>query len=262
MNDPKALTQRVLLVNDDGIDARGLALLERIVNRVSEEVWVVAPDEERSGAAQSISLSVPIRARALGPRRFAIKGTPADCVMLAVTTLMKDSPPTLVLSGVNHGENLGDDMAYSGTSSAAMEATQFGLPAIAFSQVRQLGQMPNFDAAESHLESVLRSLLTIDWVDGLALNVNFPSAVGGKVSEIRVVPAGRRPRRAFVPVEGRDGRNIPYYWVGVDYAHDVDAPPGTDLEAVRQNAISITALRRDPTFAAVNDQLKGVFQHD
>ena len=260
MNDPKALIQRVLLVNDDGIDARGLALLERIVSRVSDEVWVVAPDEERSGASQAISLSVPIRAHELGSRRFAIKGTPADCVMLAVTTLMKDSPPTLVLSGINHGENLGDDMSYSGTSSAAMEATQFGLPAIAFSQVRQLGQLPNFDVAESHLESVLRSLLTIDWVDGLAVNVNFPAVVGGKVSGVQVVPAGRRPRRAFTPVEGRDGRNIPYYWVQVDYARELAAPTGTDLAVVRQNAISITALRRDPTFVAVNEQLKGVFQ--
>ncbi|MBS0344302.1 MAG: 5'/3'-nucleotidase SurE, partial [Proteobacteria bacterium] len=148
-----ALTRRIVIVNDDGIQSRGLAILERVARSFGGEVFVVAPDEERSGASQSISLSVPLRMRQLDATRYAVKGTPADCVMVAIRTLLKDDPPTLVLSGVNHGENLADDLAYSGTSGAAMEAAQFGIPAIAFSQVRELGQMPNFDVTELHLES-------------------------------------------------------------------------------------------------------------
>lgn len=254
-----ALARRILIVNDDGIQSRGLSILERAAQNLGGEVWVVAPDEERSGASQSISLSLPLRAREIGPRRFAIKGTPADCVMFGVATLLRDNPPTLVLSGVNHGENLADDLAYSGTSGAAMEAAQFGIPAIAFSQVRKLGQMPNFDACERHLDRVLSRLVDFDWVDGLAFNVNFPAVVGGEVSGIQVVPTGRRPRRPFFPVEALDGRNIPHYWVKVDYAHELPAAPNTDLAAIREGAISVTALRRDPTDHVVQQRLERVF---
>lgn len=255
-----ALTRRILIVNDDGVQSRGIALLQRVAASFGGEVIVVAPDEERSGASQSISLSVPLRAREIEPNKYAVKGTPADCVMFAICTLMKDAPPTLVLSGVNHGENLADDLAYSGTSGAAMEAAQFGIPAIAFSQVRELGQMPNFDAAERNLEPVLRKLLGADWFDGLVYNVNFPAVEGGDVSGIEVVPAGRRARRPFSPAEGKDGRNIPYYWVKVDYAHEIPATPGTDLAAVRSKAISVTPLKRDPTDEFVLGRLEGIFK--
>ena len=253
------LTRRILIVNDDGVQSRGIALLERAARTFGGEVIVVAPDEERSGAGQSISLSIPLRVRQLEPNRFAVKGSPADCVMLAVRELLKDGPPTLVLSGVNHGENLADDVAYSGTSGAAMEAAQFGIPAIAFSQVRELGQMPNFDVAEKHLESVLRTLLKASWREGLVFNVNFPAVPGGEITGIDMVPVGRRVRRPFYPVEGKDGRNIPYYWVGVDYAHEVEAKPGTDLASVRKRAISVTPLRRDPTDDYMLDQLEHLF---
>lgn len=255
-----ALTRRILIVNDDGVQSRGIALLERVARSFGGEVIVVAPDEERSGAGQSISLSIPLRAREIEKNRIAVKGSPADCVMLAIRALLKDGPPTLVLSGVNHGENLADDLAYSGTSGAAMEAAQFGIPAIAFSQVRELGQMPNFDVAERHLETVLRKLLTVKWSDGLVFNVNFPAVPGGEVSGVHMVPVGRRVRRPFFPIEGKDGRNIPYYWVGVDYAHGVEATPGTDLASVRGRAISVTPLRRDPTDDYMLDQLEHLFE--
>ena len=254
------LGQRILIVNDDGIQAEGISLLERAAKSVGGEIWVVAPDEERSGASQSISLSLPLRVRQLDERRFAVKGTPADCVMFGISALLKDRRPTLVLSGVNHGENLADDLAYSGTSGAAMEAAQFGIPAIAFSQVRELGQMPNFDTTERHLEPVLRRLMAFKWTEGLAFNVNFPAVKGGEVTAVEVVPAGRRVRRPFFPVEGKDGRNIPCYWVNVDSAHDVPVIPGTDLAAVRSQAISVTPLRRDPTDQSVLEQLRRSFK--
>lgn len=254
-----SLTRRIVIVNDDGIHARGLALLERVAAGFNGEVYVVAPDEERSGASQSITLSLPLRARQLDERRYAIKGSPADCILFAVTTLLKDSPPTLILSGVNHGENLADDLAYSGTSGAAMEGAQFGIPSIAFSQVRELGKMPNFDVAERHLESVLQRLLAVEWVPGLAFNVNFPAVPGGEISGVQVVPAGRRARRPFFPVQSKDGRNIPLYWVNVDYAHELPVMPGTDLAAVRAQAISVTPLRRDPTHEAYLAPVSEVF---
>lgn len=253
------LAKRILIVNDDGFQSRGIAILERAAKALGGDVWVVAPDEERSGAGQSISLSVPLRVRQIDDRHFAVKGTPADCVMVGISAIMGESRPTLVLSGVNHGENLADDLAYSGTSGAAMEAAQFDVPAIAFSQVRVLGQMPNFDVTERHIDAVLRRLLDVEWREGLAFNVNFPAVVGGDVSGMQVVPAGRRVRRPFHPVPGKDGRNIPYYWVGVDYAHELPAAPGTDLAAVRQQAISITPLRRDPTDQALLTSLSGAF---
>ena len=255
----EALTRRIVVVNDDGVHARGLALLEKVAAKFGGEVFVVAPDEERSGASQSISLSLPLRVRQLDERRFAVKGSPADCVMFALGHLLKDSPPTLVLSGVNHGENLADDLASSGTSGAAMEAAQFGIPAIAFSQVRELGQMPNFDVAERHLEPVLRKLISQPFVDGLVFNVNFPANPGGEVTGVHVVPAGRRVRRPFFPVESRDGRNIPLYWVHVDYAHEVPATPGTDLASVRSGAISVTPLRRDPTDEYILGRIEEAF---
>jgi 5'-nucleotidase len=254
-----SLGHRILIVNDDGIQSRGIGLLEQAARSIGGEVWVVAPDEERSGASQSISLSSPLRVRQVDDRRYAVKGSPADCVLFALGDLLKDRRPTLVLSGVNHGENLADDLAYSGTSGAAMEAGQFGIPAIAFSQVRELGQMPNFDVTERHLEPVLRQLINSEWIDGLVYNVNFPAVVGGQVSGVQFVPAGRRVRRPFYPVPGKDGRNIPYYWIGVDYAHDVPAAPGTDLAAVRAQGISITPLRRNPTDEVILERMKRSF---
>lgn len=254
-----ALVQRILVVNDDGVQSQGISILAKVAASFGGEVWVVAPDEERSGASQSISFTVPLRAQQIGERRYAIKGTPSDCVLLALHSLLKDAPPTLVLSGVNHGENLADDLAYSGTSGAAMEAARWGVPAIAFSQVREVGQMPNFDATERHLEPVLRKLLTMPWAQGLAFNVNFPAVPGGEISGVEVVPAGWRPRRPFFPVEARDGRNVPCHWVHVDYGHDLEMPPSTDLAVVRRNAISVTPLRLNPTDKDMLSRMEGAF---
>jgi 5'-nucleotidase len=253
------LFRRILLVNDDGIESKGLALLAEIAGRLSEDVWIVAPDEERSGASQSISLSQPLRCRQLGERRFAVKGTPADCVLLAVEVLLAGSPPSVVLSGINHGENLADDMAYSGTG-AAMEACEFGIPGIALSQVREPGQMPDFGAAVSHAEVILRRLANWEWEKGVAVNINFPPLSGEQVKGIKVTPAGRRPRRPFLPKPGIDGRNVPLHWLKVDYAFELPVDPGTDIAAVRDGSISVTALRRDPTCDRTNNKLQKLLQ--
>ncbi len=249
---------RILIANDDGIDAEGLALLERVAHTLSDDVWVVAPDDERSGISHAISLTVPLRYRKLGEKRFAVKGTPADCVLLALSALMKDSLPTLVLSGINHGENLADDMTYSGTAGVAIEAAIWGIPAIAISQVRVLGKVPNFSVAEKFCGPIVRMLMDAQWEPGLIMNVNFPKIDAAEVAGVRVATAGKRRSRAFHTMEGIDGRNIPLHWIKVNY----DPGPvvqGTDLEAIQDKSISITAMQVDMTSHAANATLQTLF---
>lgn len=258
MTDIAKSPHRILLVNDDGIHAEGLALLEELARTFSEDVWVVAPDEEKSGAAHSISLSVPLRCRQLGEKRFAVKGTPADCVMMAVWQLMVDAPPTVVISGINHGENLGDDVIYSGTTGAAMESAVLGIRSIALSQVRTLGQVPRFDAACEHAPRILEALLDCPWEKGTIVNVNFPDVAAGEVAGLRVTSLGKRAPGTFRPAPGKDGRNVPYYWVQVAYGAG-DLEGGSDLRAVKNGEISLSALQVDLTSHAFNHRLEALF---
>lgn len=249
---------RILLVNDDGIHAEGLKLAEEIARQFTDDVWVVAPDEEKSGASHSISLSVPIRCRQLGAKRFAVKGTPADCVIVALWDLMLDRPPTLVLSGINHGENLGDDVIYSGTTGAAMESAILGIPSVAFSQVRTLGQVPRLEAAQAFGAGILAKLLTMSWEPGIIVNVNFPDVAQADVSGIRVTKLGRRSPGTFRPTLEKDGRNIAYYWVKVNYGKgplELD----TDLFAIKSGEISMTSLQVDMTSRKFNSSLSNAF---
>src|SRR6195952_2139511 len=153
---------RILLTNDDGINARGLRLLEAVARKLSDDVWIVAPTEEQSGAGHSLTLTRPVRLRRLGERRFCVTGTPTDAVMMAIAHIMKDDPPDLILSGVNRGANLGEDVTYSGTCSAAMEGALAGIPSIALSQsyAREgLGDTVPFAAAEAWAERGLRPIV-------------------------------------------------------------------------------------------------------
>ncbi|MCW9040121.1 MAG: 5'/3'-nucleotidase SurE, partial [Rhodospirillales bacterium] len=171
---------RVLIANDDGILAPGLILLERIMKKACKEVWVVAPETEQSGAGHSLSLRRPLRLRKISPRRFAVDGTPTDCVLMAVREVMKDNPPDLVLSGINLGANLGEDVTYSGTVAACFEGTLLGIPSIALSQIygRRLGV--KWTVAEHHLLTTVRALLSQPWPKNVLMNVNFPSVANHK----------------------------------------------------------------------------------
>ena len=249
---------RILLVNDDGIHSQGLALLEALAREISDDVWVVAPDEEKSGASHAISLSVPLRVRQLGDKRYAVKGTPADCVILAVWDLMADCPPTVVLSGINHGENLGEDIIYSGTTGAAMESAVLGIRSIALSQVRKIGGVPRLDAARHFGAGVLRTLLACEWEEGVIVNVNFPDVLPEDVSGIRLTALGRRQLGTFRPLAGTDGRNVPYYWIKVSYDPG-EVADGTDLAAMRDKAISITPLQIDMTARQFGGRLEALF---
>lgn len=235
------MTARILISNDDGIGARGLLALARAVEPLGE-VWVVAPEHEQSATSHSLSLHRPLRIRQHQERWFAIDGTPADCVYVAVNHLMKAGPPVLVLSGINHGPNLADDVIYSGTVAAAMEGCILGYPAIAFS----LATRKNFDFEHAAVfaHALVKTALTSTIPRRMLLNVNIPAY--GPVAGYAVTRLGRHTYNADV-VEKEDPRGRHYYWIGgTGYEHVNE--PGTDVTAVHDGRLaSITPLMLDLT---------------
>ena len=239
---------RILLTNDDGIHAPGLELLEAIAARLSDDVWVCAPAEENSGAGHSLTLNYPVRLRQFGEKRFAVAGTPTDAVNLALRKLFADRLPDLVISGINAGENLADDITYSGTISAAMEAALAGIRAVALSQAMR-GAGHGFAAAEGWAAKVLAPLIEAPTAKRTVINVNFPALPAESAKGIRVVRQGFHHYARGSLVEGVDPRGRPYYWFGLeDVEHTLDR--GTDLEAVSDGYVSVTPLQLDLTHHA------------
>ena len=251
---------RILLTNDDGIHAEGLAALETIAAALSDDVWICAPETEQSGASRALTLTEPLRVRRLDPRRFAIKGTPTDCVMLAIQELVEGAKPDLVLSGVNRGANLAEDVSLSGTVAAAIEAMTLGVPAIALSQMHapyKADEPADFKAAEAHGAAVVRSLLAAGWPAGVVLNVNFPLSAD-KAMPFEVTRQGFRDAKTRFAESRTDLRGRRYYWVG--YSPRPSKPaPGTDLAAAYAGRISVTPLHIDlthvPTLNSLRDGL-------
>jgi len=239
---------RILLTNDDGIHAPGLAVLEALAAQLSDDVWVCAPAEEQSGAGHSLTLHQPVRLREHGERRFAVTGTPTDSVNLALRKLFADRMPDLVISGVNAGENLGDDITYSGTISAAMEGALAGIPAIALSQAYR-SNGASFSATEQWGKRVLAPLIDVTMAKRTLVNVNFPALPADKVRGIRVARQGFHDYDRGSLVQGEDPRGRPYYWFGLqDAEHTLDH--GTDLEAIADGYIAVTPLHLDLTHHA------------
>jgi 5'-nucleotidase len=237
---------RILVTNDDGINAMGIAVLEAIARQLSDDVWVVAPAEEQSGAGHSLTLTQPIRVRRAGDRRFAVAGTPTDAVMMALGMLVEGPRPDLILSGVNRGPNLAEDVTYSGTVSAAMEGTLAGVRAIALSQAMAsytVGR-ERFAAAEAMGADVIRRIIAADWGDGVLVNVNFPPV--DRPLGVRVTEQGFRDY-GHIAIEARtDPRGFPYYWFG--YGREKETPAHrSDLEAVKDGFVSVTPLHLDLT---------------
>ena len=238
---------RILLTNDDGYHAPGMAVLEAIARQLSDDIWICAPAEEQSGAGHSLTLSRPVRVREHGERRWSCTGTPTDSVMIAMGKLMPDKPD-LILSGVNRGANLGDDITYSGTVSAAIEGALAGIRSIAFSQVysREWNGEAAFDTARQWGAKVLAPLLDTPLPSRTLINVNFPAIAPEKVKGIRAVRQGFHDYLRGTVVEGRDPRGQTYYWFGLDaIEHTLDH--GTDLEAIDDGYISVTPLQLDLT---------------
>jgi len=243
---------RILVTNDDGIHAPGLALLEEAARALSDDVWVVAPAEEMSGAGHSLTLTYPIRVRQDGEQRYAVRGTPTDCVMMALGHIMRDARPDILLSGINSGANLAEDVTYSGTVSAAMEGTLYGVRAIALSQANANPQSheTDFDAARQWVLPLLRTLIDGPWTPGVLLNVNFPPIPAHEVTGVRATTQGFRDIGQTKIVERLDVRGQPYYWFGLGRAAQL---PGhdTDLQVLRSGAISVTPLHLDLTHRAM-----------
>lgn len=240
---------RILLTNDDGVNAGGLKVLEELARRFSDDIWVVAPAEEQSGTGHSLTLSRPVRLRRLGDRRFSVTGTPTDSVMMAVGHVMKDLKPDLVLSGVNRGANLADDITYSGTVSAAMEGALAGVPAIALSQVyarEGMGDTVPFEAASAWGERVLRPLLAMAFTPRTLINVNFPALPADQVKGIRVVRQGFHDYGRARIDQRTDPRGYDYFWFGLRPMVTTPAHE-TDIEAVADGYISVTPLQLDLT---------------
>jgi 5'-nucleotidase len=251
---------RILLCNDDGIGAPGFRVLQAIARRLTEDVWVVAPEAEQSGASHSLTLHRPLRVRRVNRKRFAVDGTPTDCILLALNTLMKQSPPTLVLSGVNRGMNAADDVTYSGTVAAAMEATLLGVPAIALSQ--DYSGRVHWSTAESHAPGLIRRLIAAGWPKGVLINLNFPDAPPGAVTGVEVVRQGRYMFGDAV-TERIDPRGRPYYWIGGERSDEDqnlrarERRRGTDLRALGRHAIAVTAIALDLTHRPTQRRLEG-----
>jgi 5'-nucleotidase len=264
---------RILLTNDDGVNAAGLKVLERIAREFSDDIWIVAPTEEQSGAGHSLTLSVPVRLRQLGERRFCVTGTPTDAVMMAIAWIMKETPPDLILSGVNRGANLGEDVTYSGTVSAAMEGALAGIPSIALSQSwsrEGMGDTPGpmrrpqtaeapFATAEAWADEVLRPLIGLAMPPHSLVNVNFPALPPSEIRGIRVVRQGIRDYGRLRIVERKDPRGFDYYWFGL---RPMMHTPGhtTDLEAVADGYVSVTPLHLDLTHESSLRELAGRYR--
>ena len=239
---------RILCTNDDGIHARGLESLVKIARELSDDVWVVAPQEEQSGAARSLTLAHPIRVRQYEERRFAISGTPTDAVMMAVTKLLGGKRPDLVLSGVNNGQNLAEDVTFSGTIAGAFQGMTLGIPSIALSLSRLSRDAARWATPEAFGAKVVRRLLKSGWPSDVVINVNFPDRDPADVGDIEVTTQGHRDAFQLFTEERQDLRGGTYYWFGFSGKLS-DPPKGTDLRAIYDGRISVTPLHLALTHA-------------
>lgn len=238
---------RILISNDDGYYAPGLQVLYRIAQKLSTDIWVVAPEVEQSGAGHSLTLRRPLRIREHHPQWFSVDGTPTDCVLLAVNEIMKDRRPDIVFSGVNRGGNLGEDVTYSGTVAAAMEATILGVPAIAFSQeIKEAnGADPIWETAETHAPELVRGLIRRGWPPNTLINVNFPAVQADRVSGVKITSQGRRKIGDDI-AHIRDPKGMPYYWIGTVRSQNPRVE-GTDLAAIADGFVSVTPIKMNMT---------------
>ena len=242
------MTPKILLTNDDGIHAEGIAALEAALRPLGE-VYVVAPESEMSGASHSLTLARPLRIRQVDERHWTVDGTPTDCVVMALNQILgPDQWPDICCSGINHGPNLGDDATYSGTVAGALEATILGIPGLAFSYCsRQI----DFDESARVAHAVTEQALRDGIPAGTLLNVNVPRGVP---KGFRVTKQGFKNAKPVISAH-TDPRGKPYYWIG-EVREGFRAEGGTDFEAIDEGCVSITPMRSDLTNHAAVEMLK------
>jgi 5'-nucleotidase len=254
------MSLRILVTNDDGIHAPGLEVAEKIARALSDDVWVVAPETEQSGASHSLTLTVPLRLRQIETKRYALAGTPTDCVMMGVAEILRDKKPSLILSGVNRGSNIADDVTYSGTIAGAMEGTALGIPSIAMSQSYgfEPGSEIRWDCAEQRGPDVIRRLLELGWPEETLININFPDCAPDNVGGIDITEQGKRDMQTATLDRRVDMRGNPYYWIGFKRVRS-NPHDGTDLHAIYNRRISITPLHLNLTEFKVLEKLRATF---
>lgn len=239
---------RILITNDDGVHAPGLVACEKIARAISDDVWIVAPETDQSGVSHSLSLNDPLRLREVGERHFAVKGTPTDCVIMGVRHIMPDKPD-LVISGVNRGRNVAEDVLYSGTVAGAKEATVLGIPAFALSQAYAFStkHLPQWQTGIAHGPALISKIFKEGLPKDVMVNINFPDCLPEEVEGVAVSVQGKRDAE-FLKIDARhDGRGNPYYWIAIARGIKPKAPQGSDLAALDNRKISVTPLRLDLT---------------
>ena len=245
---------RILITNDDGILAEGIEVLERVARQFTDDVWVVAPQFDQSGVAHSLSLHDPLRLHQVSDKKFSIRGTPTDCVIMAVDKVM-DKKPNLILSGINNGQNVADDITYSGTVAAAIEGTLLGVKSIAVSQEMSApNKAPRFLLVEQILPGLIKKLVEISVPSGTFFNVNFPNRTLDQIGRTELTIQGKKNWDGLFVDERHDNRGNPYFWLAFRKS-DTELDENSDVKALQQGNISVTPLQVDMTDYATFHEL-------
>ncbi len=248
---------RILITNDDGIDAPGLALLEKIARGFSDDVWVIAPETQQSGMSHSVSLNKPLRFTELAPKRFSVSGTPTDCVITAIRAIIPERID-LVLSGINRGPNVADDVTHSGTAAAAMEGALYHIPSIAFSQAIDFESDDPYvywETAEKYAAEIIAKLLKNPWDKETFFNVNFPDCKPEEVKGIKCVAQGKHHfYKELLKTEEKDGHHS--YWVNWADAGADPRRPDVDIHWLAEHYVTVTPLCLDLTHYTTLERIK------
>jgi len=252
---------RILVTNDDGIHAEGLEVCEKIARELSDDVWVIAPEQDQSGVGHSLTLNDPLRLRQVAECKFAVRGTPTDCVVMGARHVLNGKGPDLILSGVNRGRNAGEDVIYSGTVAGAVEGTVIGVPSLALSQAyaSRSGREPYWETGLKYGPEIIRRVIAEGIPRDVLINVNFPDCPPDKVRRIAVSTQGRRRAERLNIDQRKDGRGNAYYWIAYVRQNFAPAPDGTDLAAIEEHCVSVTPLRLDMTDEPYMTRLAAIF---
>jgi 5'-nucleotidase len=242
----KGMLDRILLTNDDGIDAPGLAVAEAIAGELAREVWVVAPEHDQSGTSHSVSLHHPLRVTQRGPRRYGVSGTPGDCAVFGIAKLMADAPPQLLIAGVNRGSNLGLENVFSGTVGGAMTGMMLGIPSIALSQAYSDRAHVRWDTARALGGPTVRRLIEIGWGKATCLSVNFPDRPAAAAGPLTLARQGLGLVQGMEVTTRTDPRGIDYHWI-MFRRGPREQGPESDIDALNAGRVVVTPLRYDRT---------------
>jgi 5'-nucleotidase len=251
---PHPRIERILITNDDGIDAPGLVALEAVAHELADEVWIVAPEHDQSGISHALSIHHPLRVKERGPRRYSVSGTPADCVAIAMRHVM-DKPPQLLLSGINKGANLGVETMFSGTVGAAMAGLLLGIPSIALSQFFTRRDAVKWDTAKALAPDVIRTLISMEWAADVCLNVNFPDVAPEEAKPLQITRQGVGRMDGLTVTQRTDMREQGYYWLNI-HRHDRADTEDSETFVVVNGGVSVTPLRFERTDLDVMQRLK------